>query len=516
MANKSYDVVVIGAGNGGLAAAAQLAVNGVNVLLLEQHNVPGGFATSFVRGRFEFEPSLHQITDIGPKDDPGGLRKFFEKDLGLNLEWKRLPEFYRLVVTGKGEEMDVTVPFGYNDIIETIEGEVPGSKDSVTEWFELIQQVDDALVYLEETEGNPEQKVLIKQHANFLKTCPYNIDQVADKLQIPQKAKDILHAAWIYIGIPSNRLNFTFYAAMYQLFASRGGYVPTQYSHGYTTRMEKLIRDRGGKVQYNTRVTKVIVENGRVIGVETERGERFDTNHVISNASPTLMYNFLIEPKDEVPEIAFKECNARRNATSAFVVYLGLNAGPDDLGIENYSYFIYESADSKRMYETLKTISTPPILASACLNKVIPNCSPAGTTILSLTTLYLPEAWKGVRQEQYHSLKSKIAGELIDLFEKGSGTNIKEHIEEIEIATPLTFARYTGSYGGNIYGYEADPWDSFMPRMMAMDSEKHIKGIEFCGGYSANCHGYSSTLSSGQLAAFFTLESMSGDSKEGK
>jgi ribulose 1,5-bisphosphate synthetase/thiazole synthase len=48
--NKSYDCVVIGAGSGGLAAAAQLAVKGAKVLLLEQHNVQGGFATSFVRG----------------------------------------------------------------------------------------------------------------------------------------------------------------------------------------------------------------------------------------------------------------------------------------------------------------------------------------------------------------------------------------------------------------------------------------------------------------------------------
>ena len=52
---QRYDCVVIGAGNGGLAAAARLAAAGVRVLLLEQHNLPGGFASSFTRGRFEFE-----------------------------------------------------------------------------------------------------------------------------------------------------------------------------------------------------------------------------------------------------------------------------------------------------------------------------------------------------------------------------------------------------------------------------------------------------------------------------
>ena len=51
---KSYDVVVIGAGNGGLAAAIRVLQGGYSCLLLEKHNLPGGFATSFKRGRFEF------------------------------------------------------------------------------------------------------------------------------------------------------------------------------------------------------------------------------------------------------------------------------------------------------------------------------------------------------------------------------------------------------------------------------------------------------------------------------
>ena len=55
-----YDAIVIGAGNGGLTAAATLARGGQKVLLLERHNIPGGCATSFCRGRFEFEAALHQ------------------------------------------------------------------------------------------------------------------------------------------------------------------------------------------------------------------------------------------------------------------------------------------------------------------------------------------------------------------------------------------------------------------------------------------------------------------------
>ena len=68
---SEYDVVVIGAGNGGLTAACSLAQRGMKTLLLERHNIPGGCATSFCRGRFEFEVALHQLSGLGTADKPG-------------------------------------------------------------------------------------------------------------------------------------------------------------------------------------------------------------------------------------------------------------------------------------------------------------------------------------------------------------------------------------------------------------------------------------------------------------
>ena len=70
---KTYDVIVIGAGNGGLAAATKCAQAGLSTLLLERHNLPGGAASSFVRGRFEFEPSLHELSGVGAPDETGSI-----------------------------------------------------------------------------------------------------------------------------------------------------------------------------------------------------------------------------------------------------------------------------------------------------------------------------------------------------------------------------------------------------------------------------------------------------------
>ena len=76
--SKEYDAIVIGAGLGGLAAATTLAHEGLGVLLLERHNVPGGYATSFVRGRFEFEVALHELSGIGPPERRGNVYRALE------------------------------------------------------------------------------------------------------------------------------------------------------------------------------------------------------------------------------------------------------------------------------------------------------------------------------------------------------------------------------------------------------------------------------------------------------
>jgi prolycopene isomerase len=100
---QKYDCVVIGAGNGSLGAAAQLAARGAKVLLLEQHHSPGDIATCFVRGRFEFEASLHAFADIGPPGSQDTVRSVLEQELGVYVDWVEIPEVYRLIQTAAGE-----------------------------------------------------------------------------------------------------------------------------------------------------------------------------------------------------------------------------------------------------------------------------------------------------------------------------------------------------------------------------------------------------------------------------
>jgi phytoene dehydrogenase-like protein len=502
--NDSYDVVVVGTGNGGLAATAYLAQKGLKVLALEQHNLPGGVATSFVRGRFEFETSLHELASYGPESNKGSIRRMFEDMFQLDTEFVQVPEAYRLIVTDVNEKMDVCLPFGVDNMIDAIEKEVPGSRESVKKFFDLAKEIGDAFSYVGSTGGKPDQSVLLKEHLNFLKTAAYSAQEVEDALGIPKKAQDILNGYWAYLGLPISRINFTIYAAMVENYADLGGWIPTNRSHGYTTAFDEKIREFGGRIEYNTRVDKILVENGNVIGVETVNGDKIQTNYVICNASPTLTYNKLIYPKSEVPEIAYKDVNARIHGLTGFVIYAGLDASAEELGLNEYGYFIMNSMNTESVYDSWTSLQPPEGLACVVLNNAVPDCSPPGTCILDITTLFRPEAWENVKPEDYYRIKNEIAEKLLIKFEKATGAPIREHIEEIEIATPVTFARYTRHYKGIFYGYEPESWDSIVPRLMSMGKDVYIEGLEFAGGFNRRLHGYSSSMGDGLISAQLT------------
>ena len=135
---SDYDVVVIGAGNGGLTSALSLAGKDLKVLLLERHNVPGGCATSFVRGRFEFEVALHQLSGMGTEDFPGPLRDLLGR-LGVmdKLDFVQMSDLYRLIVP---EELDITLQANRAQTIEALKARFPGEAEAIDRFFDLVYE----------------------------------------------------------------------------------------------------------------------------------------------------------------------------------------------------------------------------------------------------------------------------------------------------------------------------------------------------------------------------------------
>ena len=283
--NNSFDIIVVGAGLGGLGAAFELSRVGKKILLLEQHNLPGGYASSFVRGRFEFEPSLHEMPDMRSAGDVTGVVRYLLDDAKLDIDFKSIPEAYRVILTEK--KIDITVPFGVENFIDTIEKAIPGSREPVEKYMNLCAEIQGTFGYLNKNAENLDYKELLKKHSNFIRTGARTADEVADALDIPQDVRDILYPYWCYLGVPSNRLSFSIWAALLNSYISSGAVIPAMRSHELSSAFVSKIEEFGGEIRFNTKVNKIVVNNGSVFGVETANGELFLAERVISNASQT-------------------------------------------------------------------------------------------------------------------------------------------------------------------------------------------------------------------------------------
>ncbi|MFQ9800346.1 MAG: FAD-dependent oxidoreductase [Clostridia bacterium] len=110
-----YDVIVVGAGNAGLSAAAATSKGGLKTLLLERNILPGGCATSFCRGRFEFEASLHELANVGTKEQNGSIRRLFDS-LGADVGWCTEQTAFRVLADGHGG-YDATMPSRHGSLL---------------------------------------------------------------------------------------------------------------------------------------------------------------------------------------------------------------------------------------------------------------------------------------------------------------------------------------------------------------------------------------------------------------
>ncbi len=399
------------------------------------------------------------------------------------------------------------MPFGVNEFIDAMEKYVPESKASMTKLFNLAKEIREATDYLSEIENQPsfsEIRRIMKKYGNFVRTAPYSVNEVLNALDVPQKARDIFEAYWLYLGVDCDRLSFTHYILMVYSYLSYGSVVPTLRSHAMSMALAGEFEDNGGEIRYNAHVSRIKFKDGHPCCVVLKDATEIKAEHIICNCSPTTVYGKMLKAKD-VPESAIKRTNARVFGARGACVYLGLNRSPKELGIKDYSVFITDSSDSVEQFELMKKIETNNTVAAVCLNIANPDCSPKGTTILCLTTLYTDNCWANVAPEDYFNEKDILAARLIASYEKSTGITIHNSIEEIEVATPATFARYTNTPQGVIYGYSGSEWDGLLPRFMTEKTDNDTLGLRFCGGWGTQLSGVSSSIASGRNAAYATL-----------
>ena len=500
-----FDAIVIGAGNAGLTAATTLQRGGARTLLLERHNIPGGCATSFVRGEFEFEVALHQLSGMGTDQAPFVMRQIFGQ-LGImdKLEVVVERDLYRYVKPakdGSGHEIDITLPAHWRALGRTLTENFPDEAENITNFLAISEKLSmECFMMLPQMKKASDESMLKASCPNYVNYGLRPAKAVLDEFFNNNDLKAIVAAYWCYLGMPPKDFPFSDLAIMLYAYASfkpchiKGG------SQAISSAMLESFLAAGGEVRFNCGAEKILTENKQVKAVTTEHGDTFTCKQVISNSSPLHTYNELLDIP--TPKQAANDMKSRRIGTSAFVLYLGLDCTPEELGITAASNFIVDDISEDVAHQTMQSLADPTHTMLTCYNHEDPSFAPKGKSSVSLLCLQYGQPWQDLAPEEYARTKYEFANKLIDHAERVF-PGIRANIEEIEVGTPLTMMRYLNTPHGAIYGFQQNTQDGAMFRRRIDE----IAGLHLAGCWNG-MGGFQPTYMIGQSTAKAVLKQL--------
>jgi phytoene dehydrogenase-like protein len=302
MGNKaSYPVVVIGAGLGGLCAAGHLSKFGVPVTVVEQHTIPGGYATAFERGDFTFEVSLHHIS-INNNSTAAILD-------GLGI----LDKLQLISLPGQQDA---------ESFMDALAKQFPSERAGIRGFLKEIIGISDEISDLSKKKGKS-GRLSLSQYPKIWSTKDKTLaDLLGDYVKDPE-LKDLLASGWGAYGLPPSKLSAFFFAAARGGSLRNGSHYILPRSQALSNALVETITRSGGKIHYGTAARNIRVKDGAVEGVELQDGRVLPAAAVVSNASALTTFKKMLPP-GSVPPDYLKKLDGYSPSISSFIVWLGL------------------------------------------------------------------------------------------------------------------------------------------------------------------------------------------------
>ena len=317
-----YDVVVIGAGLGGLTAGAILARAGRKVLVIERSNSVGGAASSYKSGDLFVEGSLHETSDPNDPRDPkhDALRRAGVLEA---VKWIPGGAFYE----ARGGPLDrpFTMPDNFDGARRALTGRFPQSRagiDAVLDDMERLATAGDFNAIAE---------------SDRALSLAQKFDSVFGD---DEGVKCALAANLSYYHDDPATLSWPFFAMSQGGFLLSGGRYVQGGSQRLSSALARAIRNAGGEVMIRRIVTAIDLDaQGRPAAVthsarDGSDAQTVDSPLVVSNAAPEVLGALL-------PDHAARKLNERfakfRPSVSLFALTLGLTRAPREFGVSGYS-----------------------------------------------------------------------------------------------------------------------------------------------------------------------------------
>ncbi len=506
------DVVVVGAGLGGLTTAAYLAVAGRRVVVVDRHAVAGGNGTVFTHEGYEFDVGVHYIGDCGP----GGAIPSVLEPLGIDLTYREMdPDGFDTFLFPDGPFPDVTsfrVPKGVDAFRQRLIETFPDEAAGIEAYLDTVVAIDREL-----TGSGPGEAVV-----SHLETT---VGDLFDELGLSTRLRTVLSGQHGTYALPPSRASLLLHAALTMHYL-KGAFYPQGGGQVMADRLADVIRSHGGTIVLQTPVEQILVDDDHVSGVRLHvpsarkaQGvpEVIHAPVVVSNADlkHTVLDMVGVEhlPAEYIAQVAGYEMSL-----PLFVVYLILDYDLHDAGVPNTNLWVlgddvedeYEALEAGRLVERPMTYITSASLKDPTNPRL---CRPGQTNVQIMTLVPRDHEWWGLRvggpvageryrnNAAYRARKTEVRDRLLEQAERAI-PGLRNHIVHEECATPVTHERFVRSSGGTSYGIACTP-DQFALKRPA--SATPLPGLFVVGASTMSGHGIAGVLNGGVACASAVL-----------
>ena len=445
-----YDMIIIGAGLSGLASGLMWLKNttGMKTLIIEKNSYPGGYCTAYEKGGYVFE-----TTQLFP--DIVDILEYLEIDLPLKRYEKN---FMRRVVIDGHNITEYQIPAGSENFTRYLIEKFP---DDAGKILALMKYSVDLFKQVRKLKANATLKDNLvtpfkapKVIANLNRTYSGLLNKF--KITNP-KLREVMETFTSFSGVPSSRAS-AILATGAMLSSMTRCFRPYGFFDEYPAKLAERFQSLGGEMLFNAEAEKIDVKNGAATGVRI-KGESalIQADKVITTIDPMLAMRQLVGD-EHLPEIYIQKLKNTIMSPSSFNVALGLDDKIDMPKLDlDYPYNVVSTGlgTAEKLFNAF--LAGNHGFSKDCFHAAVicPSLTTgAKNTITIRSTPWALNGWKDLREsnyEKYLAEKEKWADFLIDIAEKYFIPDLKKHIVVKDIATPATYARFSGSPTGSIY-----------------------------------------------------------------
>lgn len=475
-------VVVIGAGIGGMSAAARLAKAGHKVEIFEAANFVGGKCRTEWIGRYAFDtgPSLLTL--------PAVYRDFFLKTGPVMEEVLTQipvnPSFDYRFIDGSSVKFANVSRYQTLQAITTAFG-----SQAAAEWDQIMNRAEEMWDVSREPfiESELTSVAALFKRVTLLRDllviAPFkSLREIATEKLTDQRLRYIVDRYATYSGsdprkAPAVLLSIAFVEEAFGAWHLAGGIGQLAGA------IEKRCLDLGVTFHLNTPVAQIKTQGGVATGITLADGSEIAADFIVSNSDASLTYSQLISPTEKRAKSERRNLAKTQKSLAGFSLLLGLRPATDEQKLNHHT--ILFPADYDAEFEAIFTQKQP------VLSPTIYICAPNDPLMVKDAG---HESWFVLVNAPRHdesatdgfdwrdeNFKHKYANSIIDQIE-ARGIKVRDRLDVLEIRTPLDLQESVMAPGGSIYGTSSN---SASAAFLRTKNRSPIKNL-FCVGGSTH------------------------------